>query len=246
MVREAVLDRIKVCLNGSRKPGDHPGLPVAPDQLAVAARDAVAAGAQAIHMHPRDARGAESLHPGDIAAAVAAVRAACPGVPIGVSTGLWIAGRDPWARLAQVVGWERIADRPDFASVNVHEPGFAELARLLASFGIGTEAGVWSEDDADALARSAVPVLRVLIEIMDVPEDRAPVAADAVIARLDRNEVHAPRLLHGEGVSCWPLVAHAGRLGLPTRIGLEDTLTGPSGEPVPDNATLVRLATSRS
>ena len=51
-----------------------------------------------------------------------------------------------------------------------------------------------------------------------------------------------PRLLHGEGESCWPLVAHAAREGLPTRIGLEDTTAGPDGEPVSGNAELVQLA----
>ena len=45
----------------------------------------------------------------------------------------------------------------------------------------------------------------------------------------------------GQG-PCWPIVAHAGRLGLPTRIGLEDTIVGPDGGPVTDNADLVRLA----
>jgi uncharacterized protein (DUF849 family) len=49
-------------------------------------------------------------------------------------------------------------------------------------------------------------------------------------------------LLHGEQAATWPLVRHAGRLGLPTRIGLEDVLTGPEGDPVRDNAQLVRLA----
>ena len=49
-------------------------------------------------------------------------------------------------------------------------------------------------------------------------------------------------VVHGEEGACWPLVAHAGRLGLPTRIGLEDTMVGPRGEPVTDNADLVRQA----
>ena len=35
---------------------------------------------------------------------------------------------------------------------------------------------------------------------------------------------------------------HAGRLGLPTRIGLEDTLVGPDAEPIDSNADLVALA----
>ena len=41
----------------------------------------------------RDADGAESLEPGDVAAALTAVRAAAPGIEISLSTGLWIAGQ---------------------------------------------------------------------------------------------------------------------------------------------------------
>jgi uncharacterized protein (DUF849 family) len=51
-----------------------------------------------------------------------------------------------------------------------------------------------------------------------------------------------PVVVHGEDQGCWPLIVHAGRLGLPVRIGLEDVLTGPSGETVAGNAELVRLA----
>jgi uncharacterized protein (DUF849 family) len=54
--------------------------------------------------------------------------------------------------------------------------------------------------------------------------------------------VTEPRLLHGEDSACWPLIAHAGRLKVPTRVGLEDTLVGPDGEPVAGNADLVALA----
>jgi uncharacterized protein (DUF849 family) len=38
------------------------------------------------------------------------------------------------------------------------------------------------------------------------------------------------------------LVARAGALGLPARIGLEDTLVGPDGQEAAGNAELVRLA----
>ncbi|WP_327005118.1 3-keto-5-aminohexanoate cleavage protein [Dactylosporangium sp. NBC_01737] len=65
--------RIKVALNGGRLPGAHPALPCTPAELAVAARDAVAAGAEAVHLHPRDADGRESLDAADVGAAVAAV-----------------------------------------------------------------------------------------------------------------------------------------------------------------------------
>jgi uncharacterized protein (DUF849 family) len=141
------------------------------------------------------------------------------------------------------VGGVPAAGRPDFASVNVAEPDFADLVAVLSEAGIGVEAGVRSAGDAETLADLATPgVTRVLVELVD-PSAGDPVpAAERILARLDRLAVPGPRLLHGEQAACWPLVAHAGRLGLPTRIGLEDTLTGPAGEPVPDNAELVRRA----
>jgi uncharacterized protein (DUF849 family) len=168
-------------------------------------------------------------------------------VPVGISTGLWITGGDVDRRRDLVAGWERLpaAARPDFASVNVSEPGFGGLAGMLRRTGIGVEAGVWSAADAEALTEAlagAAPPVRVLVEVIGGPAADAIATADQILARLDRHRLPAPRLLHGEDDACWPLVAHAGRLGLPTRIGLEDTLTGPDGSPAGDNATLVRQA----
>ncbi len=45
-----------------------------------------------------------------------------------------------------------------------------------------------------------------------------------------------PVLLHGEGTSAWPALLLAGRLGLSTRIGLEDVLVLPDGAQAADNA----------
>lgn len=42
---------IKACLNGSRKPGEHPALPLTPEELACDAKSVVAA-AWALHVHP--------------------------------------------------------------------------------------------------------------------------------------------------------------------------------------------------
>jgi uncharacterized protein (DUF849 family) len=237
-----VIRRIKACLNGGRRPESAPAVPVSPGQLAGAARDAVAAGAEAVHVHPRDTAGRESLEAADIGAAVAAVRATCAGTPIGVSTGLWIAGGDPRHRREQVGWWAGLDDehRPDFASVNVGEEGFAELVEMLRRMGIGAEAGVWSTADADRVG--AVPVERILVEIIGGPAGEAVARADAILDRLDDRGISTPRLLHGEEDACWPLVAYAGRRRLPTRIGLEDTLVNPDGTAATDNATLVRYA----
>jgi uncharacterized protein (DUF849 family) len=232
--------RIKVALNGGRRPSEHPALPCTPAELAVAAREAVAAGAEAVHLHPRDAGGLESLDPADVGAAVAAVREVCPATPIGVTTGLWITGRDVAARQRAVAGWAELPPvrRPDFASVNVAEPGLTDLVGTLRALGVAVEAGVWSVQDASALSIMDDPP-RILVEIMSPQTD-----AEAVLARLDEIGVRGERLLHGEGEQCWPMVALAGRLGLPTRIGLEDTLTDPGGHPVSGNAELVRQALS--
>ncbi|MEV0646478.1 3-keto-5-aminohexanoate cleavage protein [Phytomonospora sp. NPDC050363] len=237
---------IKVCLNGGRLRRDHPAVPITPAELAADAAASVAAGAAAVHMHPRDASGAESLAPEDVGAAVAAVRAACPGTPVGVSTGLWISDGDPDARRHIVGQWGSLPPeaRPDFASANVGEPGFAALTELLLESGVAVEAGVWSPDDAEHLAETGLAprCLRVLVEIIGVPADLAPALAERILARLDELGVATPRLLHGEEAATWPMVEMAARLGLPTRIGLEDTISGPGGVNVPGNAALVRQA----
>jgi uncharacterized protein (DUF849 family) len=237
---------MKACLNGERSRADHPAVPVTPAELAASAAAAVAAGAQAVHLHPRAADGDESLLAADVAAAVTAVRQACPDTPVGVSTGLWITGGDPAARQRAVVAWAGLpaAARPDFASVNLSESGWAELCDVLQLAGVAAEAGIWSAADAGRLAAAgkAIPWLRILVEISAVPAGTAAAAADEVLRRLDELGLTIPRLLHGEGPTCWPLIAHAGTLGLATRIGLEDTLSGPDGSAVSGNAELVRLA----
>ena len=237
---------MKVYLNGGRSRQDHPAVPLTPAELAASAAAAAAAGAEAVHLHPRRPDGGESLLPADVAAAVTAVRQACPAMPAGVSTGLWITGGDPAARGSAVAGWAGLpaAARPDFASVNLSEPGWAELCSALRTAGIAAEAGIWSVTDAGQLAAAghAAGWLRILVEIIDVPAGTAVAAADEILRRLDELDVTAPRLLHGEGPACWPLIAHAGTLGLPTRIGLEDTTVGPDGSAVSGNAELVQLA----
>ena len=167
---------LKACLNGPTKRDAHPSVPQAPAELAADAAAVVAAGAGAVHLHPRDSSGAETLEPDSVLAAVAAVRAAIP-APVGVTTGLWAVGGDAARRMSLVARWVRT--RPDFASVNLSEPRPAELAALLASLGIAVEAGIWTPDDADRLAATfGGEVLRILVE----PHDRTPDGAVALAA----------------------------------------------------------------
>ncbi|MFJ9127861.1 3-keto-5-aminohexanoate cleavage protein [Streptomyces sp. NPDC102340] len=230
---------LQVCLNGARSRAECSHLPVIPDELAAAAREAVAAGATDIHLHPKDRHGQDTLDDDAVAAAVSAVRAAVPGVPVGVTTGAW-ATADPQVRAAQVRAWTVL---PDHASVNWHEDGAAQVAAALLDREIGIEAGVYSGTPA-AQRFLAWPesrrVLRVLAEITETtPQDAVHAAAGLLD---DLAPAATPVLLHGEGAAAWPVLQLAASRRLDTRIGLEDALHLPDGSPAPGNAALVRAA----
>jgi len=239
---------IKACLNGGTTRQQHPSVPQTPDELAADAVDAVGAGAGVIHVHPRDAAGNETLAAGAVLAAVRAIRAAVPGVPVGVTTGIWTVAGDPARRLELVSGWTG-DDRPDFASINLSEPGTEELAALLAELGIPIEAGVWTPADADRLAASSFGgrVIRVLIEPRGTVPDDAVTTAALADAALERHGLQAPRLHHGYGIATWHVIRAALELGRDIRVGLEDTTVLPDGNTATGNAelvaTAVRLAT---
>lgn len=228
---------LKACINGVRTPEEHSALPVSPDQLAAEAMAAHGAGARAVHLHPKDDRGVDSLLAVDVAAAVVAVREALPGLPLGVTTGFW-ALPDAEQRRAAIEKWSVL---PDFASVNWHEPGSEELAELLLSRGIGVEAGIFHAEAARAWAASdlAAHCLRVMVEL---GADGDVATADGVLEVVAEAQSPAPVLLHGLDESCWPLLQHAGARGLQTRIGLEDTLRLPDGSLADGNASLVAAA----
>ena len=228
---------VKACINGARTPDQYPGLPVTPAQLAGEAVAAHAAGARAVHMHPKNADGVDSLLAGEVDAAVAAVREALPGLPVGVTTGFW-ALPDPQQRLRAVEGWSVL---PDFASLNWHEPGSPELARLLLSRGLGVEVGIFHAEAAQSWAASdmAQHCMRVMIEL---GPDADVAVADDLLAMVNAAGSPAPVLLHGLDESCWPLLEHAGVRGVQTRIGLEDTLALPDGTIAAGNADLVSAA----
>lgn len=231
---------LKACLNGNRPVGSHPALPVTPVQLAQAGRESVAAGAGALHLHPRDHQGRESLGTEVVAAALNAVRIACPGIPVGISSGFWILPRVD-GQLAAAHVW---TVRPDFVSVNWHEPHAGALAELLLGLGIGVEAGLCNVEAAQAFLKwpGRDRVLRVLVELPDRPGEEVLPEAAAILALLDDAGISVPRLLHGLDRSAWPLLHEAGRRGLSARIGLEDTLSLPDGALAADNAGLVRAA----
>jgi uncharacterized protein (DUF849 family) len=233
---------VQAALNGGTTRAGHPAVPLTPAELASDARAAQLAGAGAFHLHPRDESGAQTLDAEHVLAAVAAVRSAT-GLPVGVTTGIWTVDGDVSRRLALVGRWTG-PGRPDYASVNMNEPGIEDLAGLLTSLGIGIEAGVWTAGDARVLSASGFSgvLLRVLME----PEAAAP--ADAVAsaaeaaAELARLDITARQVRHGYDLATWDVLRAAIADGQDIRVGLEDTTVLPDGSPAAGNADLVAAA----
>jgi uncharacterized protein (DUF849 family) len=233
---------LKACLNGPRLPGDHPALPVSPQELARDTARVAAAGAGAVHIHVKDASGADTLDGDSVAAVVSAIRVVAPGLPVGVTTGAWAAA-DPAQRAQLVRTWQVF---PDFASVNWHEAGAVALAEELLQLGVGVEAGLWHSEAVQSWLtwQHRDHCLRVLVELPDGLDPTETLKeADLLLASVASGVDNTVQvLLHGEGSSCWPALRHAADRGLATRIGLEDTLELPDGTPAPDNLALVEAA----
>jgi uncharacterized protein (DUF849 family) len=225
-------------------PGDHPALPLTPEDLARDAERVAAAGAEALHIHPRNAQGMQSLASQDTEAAITAIRYSCPGLPCGVSTALWIEP-DVECRLRQIRSW---AVQPDFASVNFSEPGVDKLCAHFLSAQVGIEAGIWSVADAYRLLTLGLAdrCLRILVEPQEPDMPAALATVEAILQILDVGKVRCPRLVHGQDETVWPMLEMALERGYATRIGLEDTLKLPYGRRATDNAELVAVAVRRA
>jgi uncharacterized protein (DUF849 family) len=223
---------VKACLNGGRTRSEHPAVPQTSSELAADAIAVARAGAFAVHVHPRTADGAQTMNAAACDAAVGAIRAPVPGMPVGLSTSEAIA-RDPFARAAAVKTWRQ---PPDFVSVNFSELGWAGIVRAALHAGIGVEAGLSTPADAEELARSpfAHQLVRALVEVDGgVEEARA-------VAQLVPEGV--PQLWHGYGHRTWEVVAAGAAAGHDVRVGLEDVLTLPNGAAAASNAELVATA----
>ena len=231
---------VKACLNGPRTKGEHEAVPILAAEIASDASAVVEAGAGALHLHPRDSDGRETLASEPCGEIITRVRELCPGVPVGLSTAEWIE-RSPDRKLALIRQWDVL---PDFASVNFNEGGFHEVCNLLLKQGVGVEAGIWSLADAKRLSGSglAQSCLRVLVEVTEKDPAEAVNLAIEIDAYLERSRVKGPRLHHGYGIATWAILANAVSIGRDIRAGMEDTLLLVDGSLAKDNRQLVEAA----
>src|SRR5215207_241310 len=228
---------LQAALNGDR---DHPALPRTPRELAADARAAVDAGATTLHFHPYDAEGRETLAAEPCAAALRAVRAACPGTPRSLSTSAAIEP-DPERRRALVAGWTEL---PDLVTANQGEEGIVAVCELLLARGVGIEAGLLALADAHAfLATGLAPrCVRVLLEPLDPEPGDAVAHAAAMEQVLADGGVALEQVHHGDGVASWAVNRRGAERGHGIRTGLEDAPVLPDGRVASGNGELVAAA----
>ena len=226
---------VQACLNGARATSHHPALPTTLDAVVSDAVACVAAGAGDLHIHARDADGNESL--AHVDALIRAIRTACPGTLVGVSTGAWITGDVAQTR-AQIAAWSVL---PDHASVNLSEEDAPAIFSLLREIGVGIDAGLATIEDAERFV--TLPernrVFRVLYEIEDPDLDRAEAQLPGIMEVLAKADIQRSVLLHGFDDTVWHFVRRARDKGWSTRIGLEDGRLLEDGTLAPSNAALV-------
>ena len=229
---------LEACLNGARSPDEHPAIPRSPDELARDGRASVDAGAGVLHLHVYDDAGRETFAAAPCAATLRAVRRACPGIPISLSTSAAIEPHPQ--RLKSISRW---TETPDLVTANQGEEGIAELCDLLIGRGVGIEAGLLELNDAHLFVRSGLSArcVRVLIEPLDSDPATALAHAAAIERVLGEAGVTLEQVHHGDGVATWHVMARAVKRGYGIRAGLEDTTELPDGRLAPDNASLVRL-----
>ena len=220
------------CLNGGRARSEHAAVPLSPEELAADAVAVRAAGAFAVHVHARDARGLQTMAAAACDAVVSAIHSVAPGLPVGLTTSSAI-DPDPFARAAAVREWRC---PPDFVAVTLSELGGAGIIRAALHAGIPVEVGLGTPEAADELARSpfAHQVLRALVEVHGEAGE-----ARAISQRIPDA---IPQLWHGYGPGTWPVLAAAVAEGHAVRIGFEDVLELPDGRVAQSNAELVAAA----
>lgn len=228
---------LQAALNGDRI---HPAARRTPASIAAAARAAVDAGAQSVHVHAFDDAGRETLDGASCAKVLRAIRSACLGIPVSLTTSATIV-KDPEQRLRIVEAWKEM---PDLVSANQGESGIVELCELLLSRGVAIEAGLLSVEDARAFVLSGLAgrCRRVLVEPLDPDPDSAVQHAAEMEEIVLSAGITLQQVHHGYDAGCWAVNRRALARGHGIRTGMEDITLLPDGKPAKDNAELVAAA----
>ena len=246
-------------------PQQHP-VPVTPAQMATEARDAFNAGASVMHVHLRRQEPGQGFLPSwdpDVAQAVVdAIREACPGVVINLTTG--VVGADISGPLACI---RRV--RPEIAACNAGSLNYLKIkgngewawppmvfdnpvAKVQAMLDVMQECGTHPEFECFdvGIVRSVAMYLqagmlkpgmgRAELNLVMGVASGMPCDADllALLPRWIPADAVWQATLIGRA-EIWPVHQKAAELGGMLRTGLEDTFYLPGGERASGNGVLI-------
>ena len=259
---------IMVAPNGARlTKRDAPNVPITPAELAAEAADCLRAGAAAMHLHVRDARGWHSLDPEHYRAAIAAIRAA-----VGDDLLLQVT-----SEAAGVYGWREQAEavralEPEAVSIALREflpeEADAEQRREVADFfrwlhacATAVQIICYAPEEVERLVglreEGVIPwrhpfLLFVLGTRADYEGQGEVASADAALSRLDAFlRTLAPLREEVAWMACafgphqLDVLEEAARRGGHVRVGFENGRDIAPGHSAPDNAALVAALAAR-
>ncbi|MFU1477638.1 3-keto-5-aminohexanoate cleavage protein [Roseovarius sp. C7] len=231
--------------NGARRgKADHPALPVSIAETVAAAAACHAAGADALHLHVRDAEGRHSLDPGLYAEALSEMARVLPDMRVQITT--------------EAAGIFGVADqlaclealRPGWASISVREMARApELTErvygLCAGEGIEVQHILYDAADAALLQEwQARGIVRggqdKVIFVLGRYEDGPASVPAGITPFLEAMPGVGDWMICAFGAAEHACLAEAARLGGALRVGFENALVGAEGNPHADNAASVR------
>ncbi|MFL5813165.1 MAG: 3-keto-5-aminohexanoate cleavage protein [Bdellovibrionia bacterium] len=229
-----------------------PNLPITPAEQAVAAEEAVRAGASIIHLHVREDDGKPSQRPERFEEAIKAIRARVPNVIIQISTGGAVGESiDNRAR--------PLALKPEMASLNLGTMNFGDdvfmnhprdiigLAAKMQHYGVMPELEIYEAGMLESAFRLAKQgIIREPLHFQFVLGVPGGMSGDV------RNLVHLVNLMEvqsgrrdlhwgvaGVGRFQLPLAVQALVMGGHVRVGFEDNIFYSKGEIAKSNAQLV-------
>lgn len=244
------LPRIMVAPNGAwRSRADHPALPATIPEIVACAAECFAAGAGGIHAHVRDAAGQHVLDAGLYADLMAELARVVPKMEVQITTEA--VGRYSPAEQRALVAQLR----PASVSVALREILAEPDMRLTRAFfhecadaGIAVQHILYAPDEVNQLAAlqadgtipaGKVQILHVLGRYT-AGQVSHPRDLDAPLSRQRALGLRADWAVCAFGATETECLLAAIRQGGKARIGFENNLTGPDGQPATSNAARVQ------
>ena len=233
---------------------DNPALPVTPEEIAAAAKDAHEAGAAVVHVHVRDADQRPTADLEIARRALGLIESACPALvqlSTGVGLGVGLEERSKLVELKPAMATLNVCSMTFGANEFSNPPdGVRRLAYRMGELGVKPELELYDGGHLEmALALHSEGLLQEPLQfslVMGVLGGMAATPAN-LVALINRIPEGSVWQVIGIGRHNLPMTAIGLAMGGNARTGMEDTLLVRRGQPTTGNGELTeRLATTAS